>query len=84
MTEWKCTRCGKTDVSHLEKAPFPGTLGTEIQEKVCATCWDHWDQARVMILNEYHLNMGNPEHFSALLQQMKYFLGLEEPPENPA
>ena len=63
----------------LESAPFEGELGQEILEKVSQKAWSEWqDDMMIKVINEYRLNMVDPEQYNVLLTQMKTFLGLGE------
>ena len=40
--------------------------------------WDEWkNDVQIKILNEYRLNMANPEDYKTLVNQMLRFLNLE-------
>lgn len=75
----RTVQCSKyhEDLPGLERAPFSGELGTEIFNRVSARAWKEWqDDMMIKVINEYRLNMADPEHYQRLLQQMRAFLGL--------
>lgn len=73
-----CSKLGQ-EAPGLDKPPFGGELGQLIYEKVSAQAWSEWqDGMMIKIINEYRLNMADPEHYSALLEQMKAFLRLDD------
>ena len=62
----------------LDKPPFDGELGQEIYEKVSAEAWVQWaDEVMIRVINEYRLNLVDPEHYDVLLKQMRIFLNLD-------
>lgn len=70
-----CSRCGKaTDA--LAQPPMPTALGSEIQQRVCPSCWAEWLRTQIMLINEYRLNLVDPEARKALEGQMRAFLNL--------
>ena len=72
----KCAKLGK-ELPGLSQPPFSGALGTEIFEKVSAQAWNMWqDDMMIKVINEYRLNMADPEQYQALLVQMRAFLNL--------
>jgi Fe-S cluster biosynthesis and repair protein YggX len=70
-----CSRCGQTG-EPMPQAPMPTPLGAEVQRKVCPACWREWMRAQVMLINEYRLNLVDPEARRALEGQMRTFLSL--------
>jgi Fe-S cluster biosynthesis and repair protein YggX len=62
----------------LLKPPFSGALGQEIYEKVSAEAWKGWqDDVMIKVINEYRLNLADPQQYEMLLQQMRAFLHLD-------
>ena len=61
----------------LDESPFDGhPLGQRIYENVSKEAWKMWLEQMKMIMNEYRLNLGNPESQEFLLKQMEdYFFG---------
>jgi Fe-S cluster biosynthesis and repair protein YggX len=77
---WACSRCGQAN-ERLQHAPWPGELGARVQSEICAVCWREWMGVQTKIINEYRLNVLDPEHAGALRKQMAVFFGFEAPPE---
>lgn len=61
----------------LDEVPFENhPLGQRIYESVSKEAWKMWLEQMKMIMNEYRLNLGNPEAQEFLLKQMEqYFFG---------
>ena len=76
MAEVTCTRCRQT-AEKLEKPPIRGKIGQEIFDNVCKGCWDEWAAGEIMLINEYRLNLADPEHRKMLYQHMHQFFSLE-------
>jgi Fe-S cluster biosynthesis and repair protein YggX len=55
-----------------------GRLETEIKAKVCQPCWKKWESMRVMVINEYQVNLGDESGRELVKKQMKAFLKLGE------
>ena len=72
---WACSRCGQAS-ERLQHAPWPGELGARVQDEICAVCWREWMGVQTKIINEYRLNVLEPEHAKVLKEQMQVFLGL--------
>ncbi len=76
--EVHCARCRELRPA-LAGPPQPGALGEEIRAKVCARCWQEWQGAEVMVINELRLNFMDPRAGKVLVQQMRDFLCLDAP-----
>ncbi len=71
-----CAKYGE-ELPGLEAAPFEGELGQQIYENVSARAWSEWqDDLMIKVINEYRLNLADPEHYNVLLEQMRGFLNL--------
>jgi Fe-S cluster biosynthesis and repair protein YggX len=70
-----CVRCGRS-AHPLSEPPTGGPLGRQIQESVCADCWNEWREVSGRVIAHYGLNMGNPDHRRQLRELMKDFLNL--------
>ncbi|MGD2063199.1 MAG: Fe(2+)-trafficking protein [Nitrospirota bacterium] len=77
MTTITCSRC-RQQASPMESCDFGGALGEKILANTCPACWKEWEAQRVIVINEYRLNLGNPQHFDTLMRNMKQFLMLPE------
>jgi Fe-S cluster biosynthesis and repair protein YggX len=45
-------------------------------KSVCQDCWNEWERAQLVIINEYRLIPATREHRRFLVEQMKRFLNL--------
>lgn len=84
MTTLTCSRCSLADAPALPRAPMPGPMGKEIQERVCADCWAAWQNMEVMVINELRLNFMDPKAQETLEKQMRRFFlweGADDAPE---
>ena len=77
MSDFSCKRCQKTD-HQMSDSPVPGKLGKILQANTCSDCWQEWDEAQVMLINEHRLNLAVAQHYEMLINEMKTFLKLEE------
>jgi Fe-S cluster biosynthesis and repair protein YggX len=60
----------------LEEPPFDNEVGQKIFDSVSKEAWRMWVEHMKMLMNEYRLNLGNPEAQEFLIQQMdSYFFG---------
>jgi len=74
-----CSRCGSA-AEPLSQPPLPTAVGKEIQARVCPACWKEWLSVQVMLINEYRLNLIDPQTRASLEGQMRTFLNLGTPP----
>jgi Fe-S cluster biosynthesis and repair protein YggX len=71
-----CSKLEK-DLPGLEKPPFGGDLGKLIFEQVSKEAWLMWkEDMMIKIINEYRLNLADPQQYNVLLEQMRAFLNL--------
>ena len=77
MAEVLCVTCGQTGAA-ITTPLFLGKLEAEIKEKVCTACWKKWEGMRVMVINEYQVNLGDESGRELVRKQMKAFLKLGE------
>ena len=77
MAEVACVTCGQTGEA-ISSPLFLGKLETEIKAKVCLSCWKKWEGMRVMVINEYQVNLGDESGRELVKKQMKAFLKLGE------
>jgi len=67
----------KEELKALEAAPFKGELGDKILAKVSERAWRLWSEdMMIKVINEYRLNLADPQDYQKLLNQMELFLGL--------
>jgi Fe-S cluster biosynthesis and repair protein YggX len=77
MAEVQCVTCGQTG-EPITDTLFMGKLETEIKSKVCKPCWKKWESMRVMVINEYQVNLGDESGRELVKKQMKAFLKIGE------
>ena len=77
MTEVQCVTCGQTG-EPITDMLFLGKLESEIKANVCKACWKKWEGMRVMVINEYQINLGDESGRDLVKKQMKAFLKLGE------
>jgi len=75
MAEVRCSRCGST-APGLDRPPLPGEPGRLVQRHTCRACWDEWKGTQVKLINEYRLNVVNPDHYDRLVREMRTWLNL--------
>ncbi len=78
MSDLTCNRCQAAGAPPLDFAPWPGALGRQLQQTVCANCWNEWLGLQTKIINEYRLNVLDPGHSKALRDQMEIFFGFKK------
>jgi Fe-S cluster biosynthesis and repair protein YggX len=72
------------EMEGLDEPPQPGELGQRIYENVSKQAWRMWVQQQIMIINEYRLNLADPNASKVLDQAMEQFFfgeGSVLPPE---
>ena len=75
----RCPVCHVRTNGEAISAPlFLGKLENEIKAKVCRACWKKWEAMRVMVINEYQVNLGEESGRELVRKQMKAFLKLGE------
>ncbi len=78
-----CKKLGR-NAPGLDAPPFGGDLGKEIYDSVSQEAWAEWkDGMMIKIINEYRLNMAEPEQYNVLLEQMRAFLHVVPPANAP-
>jgi Fe-S cluster biosynthesis and repair protein YggX len=77
MDRVHCSRCGN-DGEVLDRPPLPGVLGERVVRQTCASCWQEWLGAQVILINENRLSGADSRHVDYLLGQMQVFLNLQE------
>ncbi|HMO01415.1 MAG TPA: oxidative damage protection protein [Oligoflexia bacterium] len=66
------------ELKGLEKPPFKGEIGELIYNNISEDAWKSWrDDMQIKVLNEYRLNMGDPNDYQTLVDQMLMFLNLK-------
>jgi len=77
MADVQCVTCGQAGEA-ITDTLFMGKLETDIKAKVCKPCWKKWEGMRVMVINEYQVNLGEESGRDLVKKQMKAFLKLGE------
>ncbi len=72
-----CAKCGK-DGDPITTPLFMGKLEAEIKAKICQPCWKEWEGMRVMVINEYQINLGDESGRETVKKHMRAFLKLGE------
>ena len=71
------------ELEGLDYPPIPGELGKKIWLHVSKEAWKNWQQLQTMMVNEYQLNLSDPNVRKHLLNQCdKYFFGEGISPES--
>ena len=68
-----CVRLG-IEAEGLALPPFPGPLGQRIFNEISKPAWQQWLGHQTMLINEYRLNLLEPEAKKLLETEMKRFL----------
>ena len=68
----------KKDAEGFEKPPYPGELGERICQHISKEAWQQWQKRQIMYINEYRLNMLDPEAQGLLEKEMEKFLFSDE------
>lgn len=58
----------------LDRQPYPGELGKNIYENISKKAWKMWLSHQTMLINEYRLNVIEPESRKFLEKEMDKFL----------
>lgn len=77
-----CTKLNK-ELEGLEYPPYPGELGKKIVDHISKEAWQLWLGRQTMLINEYRLNMLDPNSRRFLAEEMEKFLfgdGSDAPP----
>src|ERR687888_268501 len=77
MTDVQCVKCGKPG-EPIADPLYLGRLEAEVKAKVCKACWRQWEGMRVMVINEYQVNLGEESGRELVKKQMRAFLNLGE------
>ena len=70
-----CIKLNK-EAEGLDFPPYPGELGKRIYDNVSREAWQGWIKLQTMLINEYRLNLADPNARKYLAQQVeKHFFG---------
>jgi len=79
-----CTRCLR-EAPAIEGAVFyTPALEQEVRARICVDCWNEWQRAEVMVINELKLNFMDAQALPALIDQMREFFALDAEGSRPA
>ena len=76
MRTVNCTQLGH-EAPGLDAPPFAGPFGQEIFDNISQEAWDAWLEMQTKIINEYRLDLSEPEARVTLMAQMRAFLKLQ-------
>jgi Fe-S cluster biosynthesis and repair protein YggX len=77
-----CVKLQK-EAEGLPKPPYPGPMGEKIFQHISLGAWKMWQAHQTMLINEYRLNVLDPQARKFLEEEMDKFLfgdGSEKPP----
>jgi len=79
-----CSRCQR-QAPRMAESPLPGTRWEqELLDHTCQACFSDWMATEIMLMNEYRLDMSNPQHFEQLNLEMAKWLSLPSAPAGDA
>lgn len=71
----QCVKLGR-EAEGLDKAPLKGAMGQRIFENVSKDAWRMWLEHSKMIVNEYRLDLTDPEAQRVWMKELEqYFFG---------
>ncbi|WP_116964516.1 oxidative damage protection protein [Fastidiosibacter lacustris] len=73
MTTIFCTKLQQQGTAMLY-APLPGELGQKILQYISQEAWAKWLDHQTILINEYRLNLLEPEAKKFLITEMEKFL----------
>ena len=82
MDQVQCVRCGNLG-DPINEPLYLGKLETSVKSSICAACWGEWVKMRVMVINEYQVNLGDESGRALVKEQMLSFLKLPKPEALP-
>ena len=82
MAQVQCVRCGNLGEPITEPL-YLGKLETLVKGNICSACWAEWVKMRVMVINEYQVNLGDESGRALVKEQMFSFLKLPKPEQQP-
>ena len=75
MADVTCARCAQTREG-AGKVGLPGSLGAEVEERICAECWSEWLATQIRVINHYGLRPAVKEDRDKLYGFTREFLNL--------
>ena len=61
------------------KVGLPGSLGVDIETRICADCWGEWLTTQIRVINHYGLRPAQREDREKLYELTREFLQLGVP-----
>jgi Fe-S cluster biosynthesis and repair protein YggX len=74
----KCARCG-IEREGAGKVTIPGSLGADIEARICSECWREWLSTQIRVINHYGLRPAQKEDREKLYELTREFLQLNVP-----
>ena len=74
MSDFRCTRCDRSEVARVASPPFPTPLGDRIVAEICADCWEEWKRRQMLLINHHGLRLHLPESREFLYENLRAFL----------
>jgi Fe-S cluster biosynthesis and repair protein YggX len=72
-----CTRCDRdSEPPPAHRIGFTGEGRQRVLSAICSACWKEWEAVEVRVINEYRLNLLEPEHRESLKRSCLDFLKL--------
>ena len=78
MAEITCSRCGQTKEAVQNTAFYRGEIREKLRAHACQDCWGDWIKMQIMLINEYRLNLMDPQTDEFLNKQILTFFKLDE------
>ena len=78
MAVVRCARCGN-EREGAGKVGLPGSLGEDIETRICAECWREWLSTQIRVINHYGLRPAQREDRDKLYDLTREFLQLTVP-----
>ena len=78
MAVVRCARCGN-EREGAGKVGLPGSLGEDIEARICAECWREWLSTQIRVINHYGLRPAQREDREKLYELTREFLQLAIP-----
>jgi Fe-S cluster biosynthesis and repair protein YggX len=76
MTKTVFCRKYQQELEALDRPPFPGPRGQELQASISKRAWLEWQEHQTRLINEKHLNLMEPSTRAYLQTEMgKFFAG---------
>ena len=72
------------ELPQLKEAPYPGELGKKIHQEISQKAWDLWLDEQTKLINEYRLNVIDPESIQIIENKMYSFLFKKRDTQTPS